>query len=180
MALTTQIALLRAINVDGRGKVAMADLRQMLTGLGFEDVRSLLQTGNIVFRSEPTGAKLEALLEREAAAKLDLKTEFLVRTPAQWREMIAANPFEAMAEDDPSHLVAMPLKSLPHAADLAALRDWIPGRETIEAVGHTLFLTYPDGIGDSELSGAVIERRLKVRGTARNWNTVTKIAAAVS
>ena len=67
MALTTHVALLRAVNVGGRGKVAMSDLRRMLADLGFEHPRSLLQSGNLVFRSEPTGAELEALLERECA-----------------------------------------------------------------------------------------------------------------
>jgi uncharacterized protein (DUF1697 family) len=56
------------------------------------------------------------------------------------------------------------------------LRAWIPGREAIEAQGRELYITYPDGIGDSKLTNAVIERRLGVRGTARNWNTVTKLA----
>lgn len=177
MALTTHIALLRAVNVGGRGKVAMADLRALLAELGFEAPRSLLQSGNLVFRSQPTGAALEALLERETQARLGLATDFLVRTAAQWAAIVAANPYPAMAEDDPSHLVVMPLKSAPDAAGLEGLRAWLPGHEAIEAVGRELYITYRDGIGRSKLTNAVIERRLKARGTARNWNTVTKLAA---
>jgi uncharacterized protein (DUF1697 family) len=177
MALTTHVALLRGVNVGGHGKVAMADLKRMLADLGFENPRSLLQSGNLVFRSEPTGGALEALLEQEAKARLDLATDFLVRTAGQWRKIVAANPFEATARDDPSHLIVMPLKSAPDAKALHELRGWIPGPEQIEAVGHTLFIAYPDGIGTSKLTGAVIERRLAVRGTARNWNTTTKLLA---
>jgi len=177
MALTPHVALLRAVNVGGRGKVAMADLRQMLADLGFADPRSLLQSGNLVFRSKATGAALEGELQREAKARLDLDTDFLVRTADQWAEIVAANPFADAAKDDPSHLMVMPLTAAPDAIGLEGLRAWIPGREAIEAVGRELFITYPDGVGDSKLTNAVIERRLGVRGTARNWNTVTKIAA---
>jgi uncharacterized protein (DUF1697 family) len=180
VALTTHIALLRAVNVGGRGKVAMADLRALLADLGFEAPRSLLQSGNLVFRSQSTGAALEALLEKEAEARLGLATDFLVRTAAQWTDIVAANPCPAMARDDPSHLVVMPLKSPPDAIGLKALRAWIPGRETIAAAGRELYITYQDGIGASKLTGAVIERQLKARGTARNWNTVTKLAALAS
>jgi len=177
VALTTHIALLRAVNVGGRGKAPMADLRKMLADLGFEAPQSLLQSGNLVFRSQPTGAALEALLERETKARLGLATDYIVRTAAEWARIVAANPFAAMARDDPSHLVVMPLKSAPGAAGLEGLRAWIPGREAIEAVGRELYITYPDGIGTSKLTGAVIERRLGTRGTARNWNTATKLAA---
>jgi uncharacterized protein (DUF1697 family) len=176
MALTTHIALLRAVNVGGSGKVAMADLRALLANLGFETPQSLLQSGNLVFRSEPTGAALEALLERETKARLGLATDYIVRTAAEWERIVAANPFAAMARDDPSHLLVMPLKSAPDAVGLEGLRAWITGREAIEAAGRELYIAYPHGIGASKLTGAMIERRLGSRGTARNWNTVTKLA----
>jgi len=177
VALTTHIALLRAVNVGGRGKVAMADLRALVADLRFEAPRSMLQSGNLVFRSEPTGATLEALLERETKARLGLATDYIVRTGAEWERIVAANPFAPMARDDPSHLLVMSLKSPPDAVSLEGLRAWIPGRETIEAAGRELYIAYPDGIGASKLTGAVIERRLGTRGAARNWNTVTKLAA---
>jgi uncharacterized protein (DUF1697 family) len=175
--VTTHIALLRAVNVGGRGKVAMTDLRAMLEELGFEAPQSLLQSGNLVFASDTTGAALEAVLEQEAKARLGLATDFIVRTANEWRRIVAANPFAAMAKEDPTHLVVMPLKSPPDAAGLKGLRAWIPGREAIEASGRELYISYPDGIGTSKLTGAVIERRVGARGTARNWNTVTKLAA---
>jgi uncharacterized protein (DUF1697 family) len=175
MALTTHIALLRAVNVGGK-KAIMAQLRQWLADLGFEEPRTLLQSGNLVFRSQPTGAALEALLEREAEARLGLATDFMVRTAAEWRAVVGANPHHEMAKRDPSHLVVTVLKAKPAAAEVEALRAWIPGRETIAAHGRELYITYPDGIGDSKLTNAAIERRLGVRGTSRNWNTATKLA----
>jgi uncharacterized protein (DUF1697 family) len=73
----------------------------------------------------------------------------------------------------------MPLKSAPAEGGLAALRAAIAGKEQVELIGRNLYLTYPDGIGDSELTTTVIERRLGVRGTARNWNTTLKLGELV-
>jgi uncharacterized protein (DUF1697 family) len=176
MALTSHIVLLRAVNVGGR-KAIMAELRQWLADLGFESPRTLIQSGNLVFRSPQTGAALEALLEREAEARLGLVTDFFARTADEWRALIAANPHQAMAKDDPAHLMVMPLKAAPDPAKVEALQAWIPGRETLAAHGRELYVTYPDGAGESKLTTAAIERRIGVRGTARNWNTVGKLAA---
>ena len=176
MALSPHIALLRAVNVGGR-KATSADLQALMAELGFEAGQTLLQSGNLVFRSPRTGAALEAEIEQAFADRFGFASDVLARTAAQWRAIVAASPHRQMAKDDPSHLVVMPLKSAPTAAALAGLQSAIQGREVVAAVGRELFITYPDGIGTSKLTGAVIERRLGVRGTARNWNTVTKLAA---
>jgi len=176
MALSPRIALLRAVNVGGR-KLLMAELRQFAVDLGLEAPRTLIQSGNLVFGSAADDAELEQMLEREALARLGIATDFLVRGADEWRDLIAANPHADMARDDPGHLMVMALKSPPGEAELAALRAWIPGRELVVAVGRQLYITYADGAGESKLTNAAIERRLGVRGTARNWNTVSKLAA---
>jgi uncharacterized protein (DUF1697 family) len=172
------VALLRGINVGGRAKVAMADLRDLFAALGFRDVRTLLQSGNVVFRAhdEPT-ADLERLLETDAAKHLDTHPDFLVRTAAEWVQIVAGNPFPDEAERDPGHLVVMALKQAPAAPAVKALQAAITGPEIIRAADRHLYVTYPDGIGRSRLTGAVIESKLRTRGTARNWNTVLKLAA---
>jgi uncharacterized protein (DUF1697 family) len=176
--MTTVIALLRAINVGGRRMAAMADLRAMLDAMGFGAARSLLQSGNLVFDSPgPGDARLEALLEGEAEKRLGLRTDFLVRTAGEWRAIVAANPFPREAKDDPAHLLMTALKGSPIAGGVAALREAIAGRERALAHGREIYVVYPDGIGRSRLTGALIERKLGVRGTARNWNTVLKLAA---
>ena len=122
--MTTRIALLRGINVGGKTKVAMADLRAMLADLGFGDPRTLLQSGNLVFRSDKlTGADLERLLEVETEKRLGLKTDFFVRTPEEWEAVIANNPFPGEAESDPSHLVVLFVKSAPDAKAVTALQS---------------------------------------------------------
>jgi uncharacterized protein (DUF1697 family) len=174
--MAIHVALLRAVNVGGR-VLAMADLKTMLAALGLADARTLLQSGNVVLDCEKGGAALEKLLEQETEKRLGLATQYLVRTAAQWRSLIADNPFPREAKADPAHLVAMPLKAAPAKAGLAALAAAITGRERVEACGRDLYIVYPDGIGRSKLTIALIERKLATHGTGRNWNTVLKLQA---
>ncbi len=179
--MTLQIALLRGVNVGGRRMVSMADLRAFLEALGLRDVRTLLQSGNALFESpKATGAKLERLLEEEAAKRLRLETAFFTRTAAEWDEAIAANPFPEEAERDPARLLMMALRSTPAAGAEKALRAAITGRERVRCAGRHAYLVYPDGAGTSRLTIDVIEKHLGSRGTARNWNTVRKLAAAAA
>ena len=179
--MTIYVALLRGINVGGHKQVAMADLRTFLTDLGFVDPRSLLQSGNLVFRGAArTGARLERLLEAEAATRLGLRTDFMVRTAEEWRDVVARNPFHEAAERDPSHLVVMFLKAAPKPQVVKALQAAITGPEVVRVRGRHAYITYPASIGRSRLTTAVIESKLGTRGTGRNWNTVLKLMALAS
>ena len=154
----------------------MTDLRNFLAQLGFDDVRSLLQSGNLVFNSRArTGAELERFLEAESMKRFALEIDFFVRAPEEWKSMIRQNPFRKEAELDPGHLVVMLLKSPPRPEDVTALQESISGPEIVRAKGRHLYTFYPKGIGRSRLTNAVIERRLG-RCTGRNWNTVLKLA----
>ena len=176
-----RVALLRGINVGGNVKVAMAELRLMVATLGLTDVKTLLQSGNLVFtdpKKRPPAA-LEPLLEKATKEKLGVGPDFMIRTPEEWAAIVAGNPFPAMAKDDPSHLLVYALKGgAPEQAAIDRLNAAIVGPEQVAAVGRELFITYPDGVGTSKLSTNLIEKTLgKHRGTGRNWNTVLKIAA---
>ena len=177
--MPSQIALLRAINVGGRAKVAMADLRAVFATLGYEDTRTVLQTGNVIFASDDgEAAALEGRLEAALADCLGLKTHIMIRTAKEWEGIINANPFPEEATSDPGHLVLMALKAKPAKSVVEALNATVKGREVVKAVGAQLYITYPDGIGRSKLTTALIEKTLGARGTGRNWNTVLKIAEA--
>jgi uncharacterized protein (DUF1697 family) len=176
--MTTYVALLRGINVGGKNKVAMADLREFLAGLGLDDAKTLLQSGNVVFRSQgKTAGALEKFLEKESAARLGVSADYVIRSAAEWAKVIEANPFPNEAQSDPSHLVVMFLKSTPTPASVKAVQASIKGREIVKSHGRELYLVYPDGIGTSKLTGTLIEWQLGLRGTARNWNTVLKLGA---
>jgi uncharacterized protein (DUF1697 family) len=173
--MSMHIALLRAVNVGGTGKIKMADLRDMAQAMGFTQVSTVLQSGNLVF--DALSAKdLEDRLEAELDKRFGLKSAVIVRSGAAWAKIVAANPFLDEAKDDPSHTLAMPLKTEPSADGESALRAAIKGRETVTVVGQTAYFVYPDGIGESKLTAAIIERHLGAKGTARNWNTVLKLA----
>jgi len=176
----TYVALLRAINLPHHKQVAMADLRDLLTQLGFVDPRSLLQSGNLLFRSGArSGAQLERLLEKEAASRLALETDLFVRTAAEWQSVIAHNPFRKEAERDPARLVVIFLKDAPSAKAVRALQVAITGPEVVRASGRHAYIVYPNGTGRSRLTNALIEKHLGTRGTGRNWNTVLKLGALV-
>lgn len=179
--MTTFIALLRGINIAGHKQVAMADLRDLVTALDFADVRSLLQSGNLVFRGRArTGARLERLLEEEAENRLALQTSFFVRTAMDWKAVVAHNPFREEAERDPAHLAVMFLKATPNASDVKALQAAITGPEVARLNGRQAYITYPNGFARSRLTNTLIEKKLGTRCTGRNWNTVLRIAALAS
>lgn len=177
--MTRYVALLRAVNVGGR-KVTMKELREMAEGLGYENARTLVASGNLIFETKKTPpAKLEAALETAIEATFGLFSEVMVRDPAEWRAMIDANPMPKKAKEDPAHLVVAIGKSAPDARALAA---WIEGfrakydkGEQLKVIGRDIFIDYGDSIGQSKL---IIPKKL-FTCTARNWNTVLKIAEAL-
>lgn len=176
--MSVHIALLRAINLGSHNKVSMADLKALLAELGLKNPQTILQSGNLVFESAPRAtAALEKLLETSAAKQLGLQTDFFVRTSTEWQQAIADNPFPKEAKLDPSHTVLMCLKDAPPPATVKALQDAIKGREVVKAKGRHAYFLYPDGIGNSKLTMTLIEKKLGTTGTARNWNTVLKLAA---
>jgi uncharacterized protein (DUF1697 family) len=176
--MATFIGLLRAVNLGSHNKVAMADLRELLSTLGMKNPQSLLQSGNVVFESttRATGP-LEKLLEAAVAKQLGIDTPFCVRTAAEWHQAIADNPFPKEARRDPGHTILMCLKDAPPPAAVKALQDAIRDREVVKAKGRHAYFLYPDGMGRSRLTMTLIEKKLGTTGTARNWNTVLKLGA---
>ena len=173
------IALLRGVNLGNR-RLSMADLRAFAEELGFENARTVLQSGNLVFAS-PGAAKaatVERRLEGAAADRFGFPVEFHLRTPAEWRAMIDANPFPDAAAQDPGRFVLLALKEAPDKAGVAALRAAHRGPEVFEARGRHVYIVYPEGQASSKLTPALLDRHLG-RGTGRNWNTVLKLAAMV-
>ena len=177
--MTPQIALLRAVNVGGI-KVSMADLKALSVDLGLEDVRTLLNSGNVVFRGKTTGTDLEELLEAEFAKRAGRPTEFFVRTAEEWKSIIDQNPMTDQARRDPGHLLVVVLKRAPSNQEVESLRAAIVGPEIVQADGKQAYIYYPAGVGQSKLTAKLIEKHLGSPGTGRNWNTVLKLAAMVS
>ena len=175
--MTVRIGLLRAVNVGGV-QLRMEALRALLTRMGFQGVQTLLQSGNFIARcpSDPDD-ELERRIESRIAHDLHVATDVFLRTPQEWAKVVSANPFRREAKEIPHYLVLLPLKEAPSRERWKELRASIPGRERVEGVGRHAYVVYPDGQGRSKFTTAWIEKRLGTRGTGRNWNTVTKLAA---
>ena len=174
--MTTFITLLRAINLGAHNRIAMADLKKMLEKVGYADPKTLLVSGNAVFRCDRSScAEIEAALEAASTKHLKVTTDYFVRSAQEWQASIDANPFPKEAKADPGRMVMMCLRDAPSPAQVKALQAAIKGREVVKAVGKQAYFLYPDGQGRSKLTIAVIEKSLGTRGTARNCNTVLKL-----
>jgi uncharacterized protein (DUF1697 family) len=169
-------SLLRAVNVGGRNLIPMAALAEVCEGLGFTGVKTVLQSGNVIFRSPgstPPAKKLRDAIEK----RFGLRPELFLRSPEELRAALAANPFPKEAKADPSHLLVHFFDGAPAAGAAKTLAAWDRGPEQAKLVGDSLYIYYTDGMGRSKLTNAVLERALGRPGTARNFNTVTKLAA---
>jgi|SRR5688572_4363452 len=176
--MTVYVSMLRAVNVGGTSRIKMDDLRKVYESLGLADVRTLLQSGNVLFRSGLSDReRLVKRIMQEIERQLELTVEVILRTLAEVASIVERGPVLS-ARADPGKLVVMFLSSVPDAAAQAALLKWHKSKELKEMVelrGPEIYLYYPDGIGRSKLTNAVIESRLDTWGTARNWNTLKKL-----
>jgi uncharacterized protein (DUF1697 family) len=174
------LALLRGINVGGRNKVAMADLRDLASALGLNDATTYIQSGNLLFScAETDPAELADLLETEIASRLDVRPAVVVLSRGDLKQVIADNPFSP--ESNPRCLHAIFHRDevgKDHIAAVAAAVRRARGtgsRDDAAVVGRTLFLHTPDGFGRSELAAQLTRSSGQIAGTARNWATVTKL-----
>ena len=175
--MTTYVALLRGINVGGNKMVPMAALRVALEKMGLSDVRTVLQSGNVIFRfAARASGTLERSLEDEVEKRLKCRADIHVRTATEWHDVVARNPFTEEAQSDPGHLLVIFFKAPIDTAKAKALQAVIPGRERIHADGRQLYVVFPDGVGTSKLP-RLVDRHLAASGTGRNWNTVLKLSA---
>lgn len=170
MSEDTYIALLRGINVGGK-MLKMADLKEAVAALGFEDVRTYLQSGNMVFKAaKASNADLADRIASAIQSHKAMDVKIMVRNIHEWDRVIADNPY-AQAEEKPKTVHAFILDDQPGKDRIAILRAKEAGSEEWMIAGDALYLHTPDGFGKSVL-GNLVERVLKVPMTARNWNTV--------
>jgi uncharacterized protein (DUF1697 family) len=177
--MSPHIALLRGVNVGGR-KVLKDDLLGLAEDLGFEDAKTLLASGNLVLwgRAE-ADADLERRLEDGLEKRMGLRTEFFVRTPAELKAIIDANPYPDEAGSHPNHLLVHFMKAPLRDGDEATLRAAITGPESFKVGTRELYIDYPVDVGHSMLDRDWKKTKRAPLGTARNWNTVLKLAAMV-
>jgi uncharacterized protein (DUF1697 family) len=175
--MTRHIALLRGINVGRNRKVEMARLRALMGELGYADVATYVQSGNIVFRApgQPP-AQLERHLQEQLAATFGFDIAVMVRSRDELAAVVHANPFRGVATD-PSRQVVLFLADAIDPARLADIDADEYAPEAFRVLGRELHVWAPGGIGTSPLLKVLSERRLGVAATSRNWRTVEKLLA---
>jgi uncharacterized protein (DUF1697 family) len=172
--------MLRGINVGGRNKVAMADLRALFVELGHDPVVTYVQSGNVVFGTPSRRpAELAQAIEDAIAGELGLEVTVLLRSRAELVKVASGNPFLA-AGADPTKLHVTFLGAAPDRARAGAVEAPPGSPDDFRVAGREVYLHCPAGYGRTKLDNTFWERRLGVRATTRNWTTVTKLLELAS
>lgn len=166
-AVQRYIALLRGVNVSGKNRIAMANLRDLFAGLGYQDVRTYIQSGNVVFLAPASEDTTREAIEGAIARDLGMEVTVLLRTAEDLRAITEGNPFLPAA--DPAILHVTFLAAVPATMEVSAPPS---GRDEYRIAGREIYLSCPEGYGNTKLTNSLWERRLQMRATTRNWRTV--------
>jgi uncharacterized protein (DUF1697 family) len=174
--MTAAIALIRGINVGSTRSLPMQRLRELCDQVGLRQVRTHIQSGNVLFEADrrklaSVPKDLESAIEKDRG----FRPTVVVRTRDELAATIKANPFAARARDEPSKLLIMFLREKAAAGAAERLDEVKRGQEEMRLVGRELFIDFPIGIGKSKLSLAAVEKALGVAATSRNWNTTVTL-----
>jgi uncharacterized protein (DUF1697 family) len=168
------IVLMRGVNLAGRNRVAMAELREGLEESGFENVSTYVQSGNVVLSSKASPKRVRTDAERLIADRFGLDIKVVVRTRAELAAVVQRNPLGKVAKNPKLYQVTF-LERAPEAEVVRKLEEAAAGREKVVHIGSELYAWHPDGVGRSKLAALMSGKGLGVTATARNWTTVTRL-----
>jgi uncharacterized protein (DUF1697 family) len=172
--MTAWVALLRAVNVGGTGKLAMSELKAMCDELGFAHVKTYIASGNVVFETGKSAPAVKRLLTELLRDRFGLtRNHTLIRTPYRLAAVIAGNPFAAAAAERPNWLMVNFLDGLPPAGVADKLRAY-RGPEQLWLDGEHLYIVYEQGVARSKLT-TFLAKTLQVPATSRNWSTTNRL-----
>jgi uncharacterized protein (DUF1697 family) len=177
---TIFVALLRSVNVAGRNRVAMADLRALVASLGFDDVTTYVQSGNVVFSGPGTAEGAAASIREALTADLGVDVPVLARTGQEFAGVLSVSPYQDL-DADPATLHVTFLGATPEVDAVDGLHSdaLAQAPDRLQVIGAEVFLHCPGGYGRTKLTNTYLERRLGVTATTRNWRTVTVLAEMV-
>jgi uncharacterized protein (DUF1697 family) len=178
MPTRAYVAFLRGVNLGTQRRVNMAELRELLAGHGHADVRTYLQSGNVVLGSGLGAARLEQALEEQLAAGLGFEVDVLVRTGDELAAILQHDPLHKVAKDPARYLVTF-LRRAPSRQLVDRLAAAKVGREQVVAKGRELYSWHPDGVGRSQLAKLLQPKALGAPASARNWRVVEHLAGLV-
>jgi uncharacterized protein (DUF1697 family) len=178
---TALISLLRGVNVGGHHTIRMESVRRVYEGLGFESVRTYVQSGNVVFAArEADVARMQKRIEDALEENFGFRPAVILRTDEELTAVIERNPFNGRERVEPNKLGVLFLAADPGETARSDALGLSKGPEELHAIGRELYIYFPNGMGRPKLSVATLERALRVPGTTRNWNTVTQLAKMAS
>ena len=170
------VALLRGINMFGKTSIRMAALQEWIAELGFDAVETYIQSGNLVFETrERSAPKIGRAIRAAILERSSFDVPVMIRTRREFAAAAAANPFRAAAARDPKSVCVGFLSAKPKAAGLEALRAIDARGDRFECVGREIYLHFRNGSARTKLLSIVIERKLGVDATLRNWRTMQKL-----
>jgi uncharacterized protein (DUF1697 family) len=171
--MTTFVVMLRGINVSGRNRLAMDDLRGIIADSGGTDVQTYIQSGNAVFLSDRPSSAVVTSLETGLRDLLGNRVPVLVRTKEELARVIAVNPF--LPRHDPKILHVTFMAAEPDPAAVASVGTTKTDVDQLQVIGREVYLLCPDGYGKTKLTNTFFERRLGSGATTRNWKTITTL-----
>ena len=171
----TYVALLRGVNVGGGNKVPMAQLRSSCAQIGCHDVKTYIQSGNVVFTSGLAVESLERRMEQAIAKDFGVTVPVVVRTAASWARYVKGNPFSLEAETQANWVLLCLSKRAPKATAASDLQQRATQGERVLKKGDAIWIHYANGIARSKLSPTVLDRYMESPVTTRNWRTVLKL-----
>lgn len=170
------ISMLRGVNVGAHHRMKMSDLRAVYESLGLKDLETYVQSGNVVFEtSERNLASLRKRLEDAIETRFGFRAQVVFRTTTELRQTIAKNPFRERDGIEPSKLLVLFAIGGPSAEAREKVLKIKAELEELRMEGEEVYVYFPNGMGTSKLTPAMIEKALQLPGTGRNWNTVTKL-----
>jgi uncharacterized protein (DUF1697 family) len=177
--MSTHIVLLRGVNVGAHNRVAMGELREHLSGLGYGDVRTLLQSGNVVLQADVSPERLARDIAGEVEARFEVRSPVVVRTREQLAAVVALDPLRDVVENDKLYQVSF-LSGEPSAEAIEKLAGADIEPERFVHSGREIYAWHPEGIHSSPLARLLSDKRLGVTATARNWSTTVKLLELAS
>jgi len=170
------ISMLRGVNVGPHNRIKMDALRALYESLKLKDPRTYVQSGNVIFRTtEKSHAQLAKKIQSAIQKSLGCCPAVILRTTDEMRKAVAASPFKQRKDLEPGKILVTFLDAQPPGGSQATLDAFKDYPEELHLKGRELYIYFPNGAGKSKLPWSSVEKFLKVTGTARNWNSVTKM-----
>ena len=178
--MNTYVAILRGINVSGHKIIKMERLRAAFEEMAFTNVKTYVQSGNVIFETSEPSAHLSAKIEKRILDDFGFDVPVLTKSSKEMMEIVKLNPFVKDKSIDQSKLHVTFLSDDPPGNALELLKPLAVGAEQVRIVGRAVYLYCPNGYGNTKLNNTAIERKLSCRATTRNWATTNKLLEMAS